>query len=315
MASGQYPLNPAFIDKVKLVWVKLLSSPLSKLSTNVMRECCLYLPGDLQRVLIFRGDKVLYLDTNVGIWKDWVQLPRAIPNNYEFSALFVGLDLLFVTGMKLEDSTVHAGSFGSYLLSPEGVCDLPEMQQRRLYAGVCADWIMKTVYVFGGLDNSAKNRLKLTSTESILLEKKNWTALASMDVPRSHFNPVNYERNIYLAGGVSTAIEVYQVESNTFRTLRPTLCSDYANGGSCTVLRGDCLVILCRTYICSVRISTEELVGGRQHPAVNILPRCWPIIRNRKIYVIDWRHVCSVINADTGAVETVYDYNRIVVEP
>ena len=100
-AQGSSDLNPVFADKVKLTFVKKHSKLYSVLSLNVLRECCLYLSGDVQRPIAFCGNKVHFLDPSVGLWKDLFPLHFEVWNNYEYSALFLDTNLLFVCGVKI----------------------------------------------------------------------------------------------------------------------------------------------------------------------------------------------------------------------
>ena len=287
-------LSPQFGDRVKTWWACRYAQLFSPLSVNVIRECCLCHSGDVQRLLAFQGTRVLWFDPTPGVWKDFCTY--TVPRNFEYTALFVSPTQVLVTGRDVLPNV------SAFLLSTTGECTpFPSLLTPRRYHGIASDWRLEVVFVFGGVrEGNPHPALKLKAAETLNLSENEWKSLEELPNPRSHFNPCSLFQDIYLAGGGSITVDVFNQQSLEYRSTPCELPSDYLQGGTLVFMSRGLLVLLCRTYICSLKVDTLEVVAARTHKPTPVLPRCLPMVRGKVVYTVDWNLVCKGISVDTG---------------
>lgn len=290
-----------FGERIVTCWMSRVSLLFSRLSSNVVRECCLFLYGDLQRLLAFQATRVMWFDPGPGLWKDFC--PFTSPINFQYTALFVSPDQVLVSGKHVHPDTT------AFLLNAQGERTLlKSLLVPRCYHGLAADWRLEVVFAFGGCnDSNPHTEEKLNSIEKLRLPDNPWELLEPMQHPRSHFNPCCRYPYVYLAGGGSTAIEVFSQETEKCETLPCALPSDFLEVGCLSVFCAGLLVVLCRKRLCRVKLSTTELVDSVSHKPVLLLPRCQPCLRGQVLYTVDWYLVCRGLSIETGAVSSEAD--------
>lgn len=132
-----------FGERIVTVWMYRMSELFRRLSSNVVRECCLFMPGDLQKLLGFQATKVMWFDPGLGLWKDFCSFNS--PINFEYTALFVRPNQVLVSGKSVHPNTT------AFLLNDQGESTpLQPFLVPRCYHGLTADWRMKVVLAFGG---------------------------------------------------------------------------------------------------------------------------------------------------------------------
>jgi hypothetical protein len=238
----------------------------------------------------------MWFDPNLGLWKDFCAFKAA--TNYEYTALFVSPNEVLVTGKDVAQDT------STLLLDDQGNCTkLSRFLAPRCYHGLAADWRLKVVFAFGGSNGSnSQAGERMNSIEKLQLASGAWQSLEPMQSARSHFNPCSRYPEVYLAGGGSTAMEVFHLDTELCQPLPCVLPTDFIEVSSLSVIQGGLLVVLCRKHICKVKLSSMQLIQSLPHKPVLVLPRCQPLLRNQVLYTVDWYLVCKGINIETGEV-------------
>lgn len=125
-----------------------------------------------------------------------------------------------------------------------------------------------------------------------------------MQYSRSHFNLCCRSLDVYLAGGGSTVIEVFNHQTEKCRILPCVLPSDFLEVGSLSVFSGGLLTVLCRKRLCKVNPSTNQLERSVPHNPVLLLPRCQPSLCGKVLYTVDWYLVCRGLSIETGGLQS-----------
>ena len=96
-----------------------------------------------------------------------------------------------------------------------------------------------SVYVFGG----CRSLTVLSSTEAFHLPTKSWRKVGRMTTPRMGFQPCKVNTAVYLCGGNTTAVEVFNTVDESFTKLE---CSLAVAARACGfVYRSDLMVLNC----------------------------------------------------------------------
>ena len=130
-----------------------------------------------------------------------------------------------------------------------------------------------------------------------------------MQQPRYSFNPCWYGVVIYLCGGRSCSVEVFNPRSRLFTLIGDiSLPRDFLVWDSTTVLDEDTLVVFSRNCIFRWSISNKRTLLAQQHPWYGVYSHCSPIIQAGLCFLVDIKDngaasVCLGLDLASGAVE------------
>lgn len=154
---------------------------------------------------------------------------------------------------------------------------LAYMKSQRYAHGVAL--FRENIYVFGGKDESNP----LSSCEKYA--NKAWEELASMNTPRSFFNPCVLGNIVFLMGGKDTVdCEKYLIESNSFENLGVKL--PIAEWTSTVLLIDQDILIVQKGWTVKWEVDSAIVEGKKEQPEIEL---CWgsmnPVVFRTKVYI------------------------------
>lgn len=267
--------------KLDIRWVSQLSRPFSVLSTNVIREICLYL-SQVPQILSVDSRQVMWLDTDAKRWLLLCKLSQPIIVSLGSASLFVSPQLLLVSGGYSVKAGVLAAVNCVYRIDPN--TGLTEGLENGLNVSRFAHgsvYYASTLYAFGGLQDQEL----LSVCEEIPLHTTTRRPLPQMQVKRAWFNPCLYTDMVYLCSHGIT--EIYTPISNQLKPceLQCVGQEPYA----VAVLNKGQLIVLTSEYRHSWVIGTK---GGFKQSARAVCSRLWsrcsPTVIGDSLYLVSF---------------------------
>jgi len=277
-------------DRVQIIWARKLVPVFTRLSTNIAREICLFLPSQLTLACIDK-DNVCFFDFQTLQLMSPVSLTRSICT-FNASWATVDADRVIVceggdNGNTHSEKVLHT----ALLLHRSGrVEDLTDMKFPHNNSGVIA-WRGR-IHVFGsycGPGGEKCERLPLFPVGSA------WEQLPDMQFRRALFTPVVWNSAVYLCGGYeNSSIEAFNGE--TMQLLSISLPQRDASP-SLACLKNTTLLVFTSNFL--VKISMQGTDFTLTTNTLEI-PNCCTVYTN-PVY---WKNV--VFNCELGNVVNKY---------
>jgi len=137
----------------------------------------------------------------------------------------------------------------------------------------------------------------LRECEALNTQADSWRGLPSMRETRSYFTPCAFHSYIYLCGGFTNLIEVFDAEACLFLPVHPRL----PEARECVaVLEGGQLVVISGNYVTRWGVAQEfNLVpqGRTQHQKIEVYCNMAPVLDGTVVYM-SWRGSCSSVRLE-----------------
>lgn len=149
-------------------------------------------------------------------------------------------------------------------------CQYPHMTRSRYYHGLWWSAGKNLVFVFGGQGAQSGRVNSLKACENLNLNSRVWSELpTTMTVPRWCFNPCEYHSAVYLCGGYTKHIEIFDQESKTFTLLQAQLIDQLS--ATVTFIWRDQLVVLSSNHMTFfVAGQSQQLEEWRRQEHMNL---------------------------------------------
>ena len=272
----------AFVQaKLRIRWVSQLSRPFSALSTNLIREICLYF-SQVPQILSVESRQVMWLDTDAKRWLLLCRLSEPIVVSLGSASVFVSPQLLLVSGGYSAKAGLLTAFNCVYRIDPN--TGLTERLANGLNTSRFAHgsvYYGSTLYAFGGLQDQEL----LSVCEEIPLHTTTRRSLPQMQVQRAWFNPCLYTDLVYLCSHGIT--EIYSPISNLLKPceLQCVGQEPYA----VAVLNKGQLVVFTSEYRHSWVLGAK---GGFKQSARAVCSRLWsrcsPTIIGDSLYLVSF---------------------------
>ena len=291
------PDAPSLCDaRILLAWARYLVPHFAVLRNDVSREVGSYLGGYQHPIAVLQRE-VHFFDIKSSQWKLLFKLSSDVKTFSMSSATFIAPRRLFVCG-GMERSVLSSSAM---VLNNGAVRMLADMKKPRADPGVAYHSLKRSVYVFGGFNQSGN----LQSGERCELPEGLWTDLPPMHTARSAFNPCLHQSFVYLCGGYCCSVETYDLNTNTFTECPQFQLPEEAASSLCTAtVAADSLIVICATYTKSWHIPSQQCTAT--HPHAKLM--CWssstPVHRDGTLFIINnfstSRFVCTAVEVVSG---------------
>lgn len=278
--------KPVFLrSRILLFWVYRADLPFQRLSRNVLREVSTYL-GNVSLILAAVHDYLYSFLPGEQIWEEYSSLRPFLPVFSRSSYVLFG-EAIFVIGgyddnlcktvrntFKIKSGTAERG---------------PDMLAARCFSG-CLQ-AAGNIYAFGGMDKAA-----LSTCEK--LTQCNWVSLVSMKHPRFNFVPCEHKALVYICGGNSFAIEVFDPSTSLF-SVSTFQCGASTTQWSCAVISHEERLVLVGYSWIQIGESTGRSRSGFSWSS------CTPVVVDGVAYFVDNRvakaPICRGVRLEDGA--------------
>jgi len=215
--------------------------------------------------------EVFEVDTET--WSSSVPLSDAIEARNSSFLLLQRLGLLCIGGY---DSKYHTFLRDTFLISYQGAVRLlPALAIARCGLGLIEH--EGVVWGFGGRDVRVG-----AGVEKLRLEGGEWELARDMGTARAYFNPVEFQGEAYLCGGLTSLCEAYSFPSDTYRALPYQLPE---SSESLTTLLPTGLIVLTGRQITHIDFAQGEV--SRSEARVDcVKASCGPVVVGAKLYVV-----------------------------
>lgn len=266
--------NSCTREKITMMWARNVSPKLrgvstNVLSTNVLREVCLYL-GFISKVVALKSRKVVAFDVFSQKWETLSLVGLQVTGLYCYcflndEELFIGLVMNDKAPREEEDgplmlarSSGYAKRVSFYMLEHLRLRDLCWKNVNCWEAGLLHDKKQNCLYFFGGRNFEGES---LTCCSKVSFADGEWTGLSSMHHPRANFSPCWHKFLVFLCCGSVPSVETYDPDTNLF-TIYPSFVVSPTSEAttSLSVSQGDELLLLANDAIVAfnTRTSTER---------------------------------------------------------
>lgn len=231
--------------------------------------------GQQVRVLcrVVDRTKLELFEVDTETWGSSVPLSDAIEARNSSFLLLPSQGLLCIGGY---DSKYHTFLRDAFLISYQGAVRLlPALAIARSGLGLIEH--EGVVWGFGGRDVRVS-----VAVERLRLEGGEWELGREMSTARAYFNPVEYQKEAYLCGGLTSTCEAYSFPSDIYRTLPYQLpeCSE-----SLTTLLPTGLLVLTGRQMTHIDFTVGEV--SRSEARVDcVKASCGPVVVSGKLYVV-----------------------------
>ena len=217
--------------------------------------------------------KLEIFEVDTETWGTSVLLSDAIEARNSSFLLLPGRGLLCIGGY---DSKYHTFLRDTFLISFQGVVQLlPALAHARCGLGLIEH--ESVLWGFGGRDVRVG-----VVVEKLRLEGGEWELGREMSTARAYFNPVEYEGEAYLCGGLTSACESYSFSSDSYRALPYQLPE---TSESLTALTPGGLLVLTGRQITHIDFTQGEM--SRHEARVDcVKASCGPVVAGNKLYVV-----------------------------
>jgi len=238
-------------------------------------------------------------DISASHWRPAINLRDKIEVDNFSSAVWISESSVFVCGGG------NSGNFEgkqAYLIVDGAVCRVSDMDLGRSGPGVIFIQEQVEVLVFGGSVRGQRTKRCV----SLGLQTSTWRQLGEMSEGRALFNPCRDAHFIYLCGGYSRTVDLFDPQSTQFRLLKTfSLPSDFAVQNCTSVYDPvqDCIVSISKHILTRWDVGLRRQPQSATHRAYEPWSRAYPVVLRSQVLLVDlWSRVCMAVDLTTGAI-------------
>lgn len=139
----------------------------------------------------------------------------------------------------------------------------------------------------GTFQAGSKHYADLKACETLNFLGDQWEALGDMTHARCNFNPCDLYDTLYLCGGGTDLIEIFDPKNNNFNPLpvhlpEKTPCSVFVENGKLVVLSGN--------FVSKWRVDHGQLreEQRQEHPGCSVIANMAPVLKGEHVYLSWW---------------------------
>jgi hypothetical protein len=279
--------KPVFLrSRILLFWVCSSDLSFKRLSHNILREVSTYL-GNASLIIAAVQDRLFSFLPGKQIWEEYSSLRPILPAFSRSSYVFFKEDVLIIGGY---DDNLCKTVSRTFRIQAGTVGRGPDMLAARCFSGCLQT--AGNVYVFGGMDQDA-----LSSCEK--LNQKDWISLDNMKHSRFNFVPCEHQALVYICGGNSLAVEIFDPSTSLF-SASTLLCGPSTTQWSCALIsHEEKLVFMGYSWI-----QKGESIGRSRRGGFS-WSSCSPVVVEGVVYFVDNRvamtPICRGVRLEDGA--------------
>ena len=279
--------KPAFLrSRVLLFWVCRSDQSFKRLSRNILREVCGYL-GNASLIIAVVQDRLFNFLPGKKIWEECMSLSPILPAFSRSSYVLFKEDLFIIGGHNDNLCEVVSRTFR---IQADTVRRGPDMLAARCFSGCLQT--AGNIYAFGGMDEKA-----LSSCEK--LNQENWISLNNMKIARFNFVPCVHQAMVYICGGKSFAVEIFDPSTSLF-SVSSFQCGTTITQWTCALIsHEEKLVLVGYSWI-----QKGESIGRSRRGGFT-WSSCAPVVVEGVVYFVDNRvavaPICRGVRLEGGA--------------
>ena len=243
--------------------------------------------------------KLLTFDIFASHWRPAVNLSDRIEVDNFSATVGINESSVFVCG---GGNSGNCEGKQAYLIVDGAVCRVSDMDTGRSGPGVVYIQEQAAVLVFGGALRGQRTKCCL----GFSLQTSAWRIIGNMSEGRAMFNPCRVDSKVYLCGGYSRTVDIFDLQSTQFRLLKTfSLPSDFSVQNCTSVydpFQG-CVVSISKHILTRWDIDLRKQPQSTAHRAYEPWSRAYPVVLRSQVLLVDmWSRVCMAVDLTSGAI-------------
>lgn len=242
--------------------------------------------------------KLFTFDIYASHWKPTLSLSDKIEVDNFSAAVCINESSVFVCG----GNSGNSQGKQAYLIVDGAICRVSDMDLGRNGPGVVYIPEQTEVMVFGGSVRGQRTKRCI----SLSLQTLNWREIGEMTEGRALFNPCRVAHFVYLCGGYSRTVDLFDPQITQFRLLKTfSLPSDFAVQNCTSVYDPiqDCIVSISKHILTRWDVSLRKQPQSTVHRAYEPWSRAYPVVLRSQVLLVDmWSRVCMAVDLANGAI-------------